>query len=102
MNPFLFPKIWNVEKSFLSLQKNLMAMNELLLSLRKKYMCIHTKSIFSHHSVIILFFLMPLVAKGQYQVFDSNSANAVLEANAEYIRAYGQMTQRANIFCICF
>ena len=72
-----------------------MAMNELLLSLRKKYMCIHTKSIFSHHSVIILFFLMPLVAKGQYQVFDSNSANAVLEANAEYIRAYGQMTQRA-------
>ncbi len=72
-----------------------MAMNELLLSLREKYMCIHTKSIFSHHSVIILFFLMPLVAKGQYQVFDSNSANAVLEANAEYIRAYGQMTQRA-------
>ena len=75
-------------------------MNELLLSLRKKYMCIHTKSIFSHHSVIILFFLMPLVAKGQYQVFDSNSANAVLEANAEYrptLKTAGFLTRDARM-----
>ena len=29
------------------------------------------------------------------QIFDSNSANAVLQAQTEYIHAYGQMTQRA-------
>ena len=41
--------------------------------------------------ILFCFFPLPFYA----QIFDSNSAQSVLNAQSAYVQAYGQMTQRA-------